>query len=161
MIAHSECICDDGQSGIDGGARDEKAAVDDVKVVHIMGFAIEIQDRGFGIFAKPHGSVLVPNASQWDLFAKVGVAVEKMMRDAYSIQDHFELLLQSVVSFDVIFCITQLQVAVFGDSDPIVWIGEIFGRQPEIDRVAGHSPKKELRCWQWCICFEHVGIGFA
>src|ERR1700722_2600904 len=126
MVSDPKSIRNDGQSGINGRTRDKKAAVDVVKIVHIMGFAIEIENRGLGVFAESCGSVLMSNAGKRDFLAEIGIAMKKMMRNAHSIEDRFELLFQAAVSFDVVLCIAQLQPSFFGDGDAVVGVREVF-----------------------------------
>src|SRR5271169_4863436 len=62
VIAHTQRIGHDRQRRVYRRARREKAAVDDVKILEIMGFAIHIERRSLAIVAKTDGAVLVGDA---------------------------------------------------------------------------------------------------
>src|SRR6516225_1973203 len=59
VIADPKCVRNDCERGIDGGARREEAAIDDIEVVELVRLAITIKRGGGGIVAKTDGAVLM------------------------------------------------------------------------------------------------------
>src|SRR5271165_836668 len=57
VITHAQRVGHDRQRRIHRRARREEAAIDDVKILEIMGFAIHIQHRSLGIVAKTDGAI--------------------------------------------------------------------------------------------------------
>lgn len=161
MIADSQGVGDDRQRRIDGRAGDEETSVDDVEVIEVMGFAVSIQYRCFGICSEAHGAVLVPDASNGNPFSEVGQVFEEAVAHADVVQDVLKLLLQSLVAFAVIFRVTELDLPVFAHCDAVIRIGEVFRRQPEVDGVVRHVVQDESRSGKGGIGFEHIAIGFS
>jgi hypothetical protein len=73
VVGYADGVGDDGQGRVDGAGRDEEAGVDYVEVVELVGFAVDVEDRGCGIVAEADGAVLVAYAFQRDSLFEVGV----------------------------------------------------------------------------------------
>src|SRR5271157_5262705 len=76
VIAHPQRIGHDGQRRIHRRARREEAAIHDVEILKIMGLAIYVQRRGFGIMPKADGAVLMGDARQRNALPHVKVAAK-------------------------------------------------------------------------------------
>src|SRR5215470_13268763 len=76
VIPDAQRIGHDGERGIHRAARREEAAVDDIKVIEFVGFAIRVQCRRLRVFAKSDGAVLVRDSCKRDTFANEEVAAE-------------------------------------------------------------------------------------
>src|SRR5579885_2039395 len=70
VIADAKRVGHDGQRRIDGGTRREKAAVDDIEVVHFVRLAIHVESGGLGIVAETDGAVLVRDACKRNTVAE-------------------------------------------------------------------------------------------
>src|SRR5712692_3448156 len=66
MIADAECIGHDGQRGVNSGAGREEAAVHDIKIIDLVGFAIRVQRRRLGVTTESNRTILVRNACKWN-----------------------------------------------------------------------------------------------
>mgnify|MGYP003694379707 CR=1 FL=1 len=77
VIAHAQRIGHDRQRRIDRAAGDEEAAVDDVKIIQIVRFAVHIERARFGIAAEAHRADLMRNAGQRDSLADEQIAREE------------------------------------------------------------------------------------
>lgn len=80
MITNPQRIGDDRQGWIDRGTRREKAAIDNVEVVNIVGTTVEIQHRSRWIGAKPTSSALMANGLQWNKSTWVDAEGNDMFR---------------------------------------------------------------------------------
>src|SRR3954453_17421197 len=58
------------QSWVHRAGGGEEARVDDVEVVHVVRFAVEVERRAPGIGAEAHGAALVRDAGDGDLLAE-------------------------------------------------------------------------------------------
>src|SRR5271166_2787755 len=79
VIAHAQRIGHDRQRRVYRRARREKAAVDDVKILEIMGFAIHIERRGLGIVPEADGAVLVGDTRQRNALSNIQVAAKESL----------------------------------------------------------------------------------
>ena len=52
MLGDPDGVGDDGQGGVDGADGGHEAAVDDVQVVEVVGFAVDVEGRGARIVPK-------------------------------------------------------------------------------------------------------------
>ena len=68
---------DDGQRRIDRAARGEEARIDDVKIVHLVRFAIAVERRGLRIVAETNRAVLVRDTSERYRAELVAIAEQK------------------------------------------------------------------------------------
>jgi hypothetical protein len=108
-----------------------------------MRFTVTVQGAALWVIAKTHRAVLMRNSSEWDALAKIQVAGEKTFvalvpvnrASCLLLHQRFEFLNKALVSFFVIWLVLQNDFAVAIDSDPIVRIGQIFRREPEIERM--------------------------
>ncbi len=71
MIAHAQCIGDDGERRVDRTDRDEKAGVDNVEIVQVVRFAVEVKGGTLGIATKSYCPGLMGGAAYWYPFAQV------------------------------------------------------------------------------------------
>ena len=71
VIAHTYCVGDDRKGWIYRAAGNEKAAVDDIEIVEIMGTAVQVEHGGFWILAKFAGANLMTKAVHWHLRCEI------------------------------------------------------------------------------------------
>lgn len=62
VVGYANGVGDDGQGWVDGGGGGEEAGVDYIEVVELVGFAVDVEDRGGGVVAKAERAVLVAYA---------------------------------------------------------------------------------------------------
>src|SRR5208283_104551 len=74
MIAHAQRVGHDRQRRIHRRARREEAAIHDVEILEIMGFAIHVQRRSLGIVAKTDGAILMGDPRQRNALSDIQVA---------------------------------------------------------------------------------------
>src|SRR5947207_6648730 len=60
VVTDPKGIGDNGQGRVNSSARNEEAAVHDVKIVNVVSAAIQVEDRGLRVFPKLAGTDLVP-----------------------------------------------------------------------------------------------------
>jgi hypothetical protein len=76
VIPYPQRVGHDGQSRIHRAAGNEKTAIDDIKIVHIVRFAVGIERARLRIIAKPNRADLVSNARQGNSLSHVEVSSE-------------------------------------------------------------------------------------
>src|SRR5918995_6547746 len=143
MVSHSQCIGHDGESRIHRAARAEKAAVDDIKIIHIVRFAIGVQRAGSWIVAEANRSYLMRHTGQRNALTDVEVAAEQSLMTFAAVDLARRLLLhqffqlddEPLVAFFVVRFVTENDSAGGIECDPIVGIGQILRREPEIERM--------------------------
>src|SRR5262249_15696291 len=147
MIAYTQSIRHDGQSGIDRSARWEKAAVHDVKIFQIVRLAIDVECGGLGVATEANRTVLVRDARQRDALATIEIAAkETLAKDALMavvavnrairlLHCLLEFRLQPSMSLEIVRCVAEHDLAVTSDFHAIVRIRKILGRKPEVQRV--------------------------
>src|SRR5581483_3600034 len=64
VIAGAQSVGDDGERWVYRRARRKETAVHDIKVVDLMGLAVNVEGRGFGVAAEANRSVLMRHAGQ-------------------------------------------------------------------------------------------------
>src|SRR3974390_1423482 len=77
VIAHAQRIGYDRQRRIHRRARREEAAIHNVEILEIMGFAIHIERRSLGIVPEADGAVLVGDTRKRNALSHIQVAVEQ------------------------------------------------------------------------------------
>src|SRR3954462_8178753 len=107
MIADAQRIGHDREGRIDRAAGAEKTAINDVQIVHVMGFAVGIQGAATGIFAEANRSHLMRDTRERNSLADVQVAREQSLVTlmavnltcALLLHEFFELYDQPLVPF--------------------------------------------------------------
>src|SRR5271166_750932 len=127
VIAHPQRIGHDRQRRIHGRARREEAAIHDVEILKIMGLAIYVQRRGFGIMPKADGAVLMSDARQRNALSDIQVASKQSFmalmavhRAVLVFQRLLELGLQALVCIQVVRRVRQYDFAVAIDGDAVL-----------------------------------------
>ena len=113
-------VSHDRQRRIHGGTRWKKSAVNDIKIVYVVSLAVYIQHGRFRIVPKPNGPVLMCDTSQRNLLSEIQVSRKQSlvtfaaMDVAFSLVVHqiFELILQTLMSLDIVRSVRQNNVAV-------------------------------------------------
>src|SRR5271157_3457960 len=77
VIAHTQRIGHDRQRRIYRRARREEAAINNVKILELMGFAIHIQCRSLGIVPEADGAVLVGDTRKRNALSYIKIAAKK------------------------------------------------------------------------------------
>jgi hypothetical protein len=80
MIGNPDCVGDDSKRRIYGACRDEAGGVDDIEVVEVMGFAMQVEDAASRIVAHAAGTVLVADALQGYALFEVGMKRDRPAR---------------------------------------------------------------------------------
>ena len=131
MVGDADGVGDDGEAGIDRAAGWEEAGVDDVEVVEVVGFAVEVEDGLFGVGAEAAGAVLVADAFEGDAFFEVGVERDRAFGVAGLLEDINPAVFEASEGFDVVVGVGELDLrrAVWTcvEGDAIVGVGKIFG----------------------------------
>src|SRR6266436_5871973 len=70
VVSDAECIGHDGQRGVNSSAGRKEAAVQDIKIVDLVGFAICVQRGRLGITPKTDRAVLVRHTCKWNAVAE-------------------------------------------------------------------------------------------
>lgn len=161
MIADSEGIGDDGECGIHSRARHEEATIDDVEIIEVVCFTVDVECGVLGVFAKADRSVLVADGGKWDFFPEVGVAGDDVVANADVVEHLLEFVTEPFVSFCVVVGVVELDLAFSGELDPVIGIGQVFGGEPEVNRVIGEATQDKTGGEGRRICPEHALIGFA
>src|SRR5512134_2947905 len=98
MLADSQGVGDDRQRGIHRRTRYEKARIDDVEIVQVVGLTVDVQHRSLRVVAEPHRAALVRRPRNRDLFAKIEMRRQQVVFAADSVEHAFELGSQSAMS---------------------------------------------------------------
>ena len=77
MFPYAQCVRHDRQRRIDGAAGAEETAVDDVKIIDVVGFAIDVQGTGPRIVAEANRANLMRYPSQRNPLSDVDIASEQ------------------------------------------------------------------------------------
>ena len=135
MLSHSQRIGHDRQRRIHCAAGGEKTGIDDVKVVDFMRFAIGVERGSFGIMAEANRAVLMRHARKRNALPEKALQRDDVFHSFDLPQHGFEFGLQSFVPFFIVGLIGKHDLAVAIQGYAIVGIGQIFGGEPEIQRV--------------------------
>src|SRR5215470_2035021 len=138
MVGYAQGVGDDCQSGVYRSAGREKARVDDVKIVHLVGPAIWVQRRCLWIAPEADGPVLVRDSGQWNAVADEEISREQSLMAIVTVLGALrllphqlsQLLAEQFVSLFVVRTIVQHNLAVAVECDPVIGVRKIFGRQP-------------------------------
>ncbi len=138
MIADAQRVGDGGERGVHGADADEEAGVDDIEIVEFMRLAVAVEDGRAWVGAEATGAGLMGAARQGDVVVHIEVARHQMLRLQADLAEHAAQLVVKLAHRNlVVGSVGERDAAVAIDGDPIVGLGQILGRQPEIDGVAG------------------------
>ena len=120
MPSDAEGIGHDREGRVNGRARREETAVDDVQIVELVGLAVAVEDRRSWVVAESNSAVLVSDAGERDLLAEVKVSGEQSLVAlaavdvAITLAAHqlFELVLQPLMRLDVVGRVREDDAAV-------------------------------------------------
>jgi len=101
MIANAQRICHDRQTGIHRPDRYKKTCVDDIEVIQVMRFAIQVESRCLGVVAETHSSGLMCRSTDRDVLAQIELPRYQLIMAADVGEHLFELCRQPVVSLQV------------------------------------------------------------
>jgi hypothetical protein len=158
VIAHPKRVGHDGQRGVHRTAGREEAAIHDVEVIHLVGPAVDVQRGSPGILTETNGAVLVRDTRQRDPLAQEQVPGEYAlmtlvtMHRALGLRLHELLNLggESLVPLLVVGPVAEHDLAVPIHRHPVLRVGQVFGGEPEIQRVLAHQVEgpsgSDLRC---------------
>ena len=112
-----------------------------------MRLTVAVQCRRLGIVTETNRAVLVGDTSERNSLSHVKVSAKKPLakkplmtvvavdRAISLLHGCLQLRLQPRMRFEVVWRVGQNDLAVPADADPIIGIGQIFGRKPEVQRV--------------------------
>src|SRR5215469_569295 len=134
VIPDSERIGHNCEGRIDGGTGREEAAVNDVKIVKLVGFAMYVERGSFWIAPEPNGSVLVRYAGQRNPVADIQVAPEQSLMTRRPVNRARRLLFHQLFQFRVkalmtlliVRLVAQNDLAISIERDAIVGVRQIF-----------------------------------
>ncbi|MCG3163383.1 MAG: hypothetical protein JMDDDDMK_04780 [Acidobacteria bacterium] len=116
-----------------------------------MRLAVHVERRCFRIVTKTDCAVLVRDSGERNALAQIEASREKPLMAFVPVNVAFRLLfhqllqlrLQPLVRFQIVGRVREDNVALTVDGDAIVRIGQVFGSQPEIERMPGHQIQRE------------------
>ena len=133
-----------------------------------MGFAVGIQCGSPGIVAKTHGAVLMSDGRQWQALTKIEISRKQALvtfmpvNVAVSLLQCFlQLGLQTIVTFDVVQLVADFDFVFTIHGHTIFRVRQIFGGEPEIQRVFRHQIQRPARRNSRRTGFQRVSIKFA
>ena len=144
MIPHPQRIGDDRQGWIHRATGGKEASIHHIEVLDLMGAAVQIQHRGERILPEAAGSHLMGDAFDGQLAREValraahevgGMGVDRL-GTLQRAQNLDPALLESCIGGAVVLPVLHHDAAVL-EPDPVVGIGQVFGGQPPVDRMAG------------------------
>src|SRR6185503_11083437 len=132
-------------------------------------FAHRIKRRCSSIGAEANRPVLMGDARQWNALADEQTASEHPLVTRMSmlravrllLHEVFELLDQPFVAFLVVWRIAQLYVSFAIEGDAVLWIGQVFRREPEVERVFRHQVERESGRERWRSRRQGHGVELA
>ena len=96
MIADAQRVGHRCQRRVHRANARKEAGIDYIKVIHLMGLAVNVQHRRLGIFAEARRARLVCHTANVDLIFQVEIARDQMVRVHAQVIEHG---LQFVVKF--------------------------------------------------------------
>ena len=111
MVGYADGVGDDGEGGVDGAGGGEEAGVDYVEVFELVGFAVDVEDRGGGVVAEAEGAVLVADAFEGDALFEVGVEGDGGVGVAGLFEDVDPAIFESLEALGVVGSVGELDVA--------------------------------------------------
>jgi len=99
VVAHAQCIGDDGQGRIHRTAGREETAIDDIQIVHIMSLAVGIQSRGLRIVTEANRAILMGNAAERNAFVDKEILREQPLVAGVAVDRAFRLLFHQALEF--------------------------------------------------------------
>lgn len=169
MLSHSQRVGHDGESRVHRTAGAEKAAIDDVEIVHVVSFAVRVQRAGSRIVAEAHRADLMRDTRERDSLPDIEIPREQSLvaftpvnlACALLLHQFFKFHDQPLVSFLVVWRIAQ-------DDSPfgiyryaVVGVGQILRREPEVERVPRHHVEGPARRERRGAAFEGLAIELA
>src|SRR4030095_6522667 len=150
-IADAKGVGHNRQGRIHRAARRKEAAVDDIEVVDVVRLAHRIERRRLRVVTKADGAVLMRHARQRNPLTDEQASRKQSLVTAMPVLVTRRLLLQKVfklrreprMPFAIVRRVPQLDVAVMVQGQPLFGVGQILGRQPEVQRVLRHEVERE------------------
>ena len=99
MVAYPQRVGHDRQRRVDRAAGDKKAAVDDVEIVEIVGFAVNVERAGFRIVAEAHRADLMRDTGEGNPLADEQIAREQTFMAVVAVD--FALVCCCISSFSL------------------------------------------------------------
>ena len=165
MLGHPNGIGHRRQRRVHGADADEEAGVDDVQIVELVSFAVDVEDRGLRIGAEAAGAGLMSHARDRDVGLQVRVAWNQMVRVHAQVTEHrLQLLVEPLLRHLIVRRVTQRELPVSVHADSIVRIGQVLRREPEVDGVScdviQQSERRELGLERF-LAFVHLAHRLA
>ena len=143
MVSDADGIGDDGEGWIDGAAGGEEAGVDDVEVVEIVGFAVEVEDGLCGVGAETACAILVTDAFERYAFFEVRVEWHGAFRMTRLFENVDPAIFETDKRFDVVVGVREFDllgtVRPCVEGDAVVRVRKIFGHKPPGNSVVFHG----------------------
>ena len=161
MVSDAEGVGHDGQRGVDGAGRGEETSVDDVEVLEVVDPAVEVEDRGLRVVAKPKGPHLVGDAGDRNFLGEIGARGKMVDPVARAVQNPLQLFQKTSMRLAIFLLAVEMDPPQGVDEDPIVRIGEILRSDPPADRVIGHRLQDEFGGEKGSVSGEHGRFNLA
>src|SRR5581483_4697606 len=97
MAAHAQRVGHDRERRVDRAAGNEEAAVDDIEIVEVVRFAVNIESAGFGILAEAHRADLVRYAGKRNALADKQIARKQSLVTLVAVNFAASLLLHELL----------------------------------------------------------------
>src|SRR5215469_4549660 len=142
VVADPQSIRHDGERRVHGCARWKETSIDHIEVVKIVRFAVRVEHRTLRIVSKANRAVLMGHTGERNSLSDVQVSAKQSLMTLVAVYRAIRLLhrllqlaLKPLVCLQVVRRVRQNDLAVAADGDSIVRIGQVFGREPEVQRV--------------------------
>src|SRR3954447_13236467 len=145
VIADAQRVGDRRQPRVDGARGREEAGIDDVQVVEVVRLAVEVERRALGIGAESHRPAVMGDAGEWDLLAEHRPPRNRRAAATEGTEEVLELCQELPVRSGVVVGLGEVDVPLAVDRDAVARVGQVFGGQPEVERVLGDVVEREPR----------------
>ncbi len=134
MLSYPQRIGHNSERWVHRAAGTENTAINDVEIVNVVRFAVDVQSACFRIVPETHCADLVCNARQWDALADEQIAREKSFVAFVAVNVTLGLLLHQVfklcyeplVTFLIVGLVTKDDAAIVIQRYAVVGIGQVL-----------------------------------
>src|SRR5438309_7899610 len=121
-----------------------------------MRFAVDVECRGVGVGAEPHGARLVSGRTYWHSLVHIDAVVVQVLLETELTQHPLQLPPEPLEALDVVVLIEcEVDRVVVSEGDAVVWCGQVLTAQPEVDAVLGdlaeRLSRRDLPGPVWCV----------
>src|SRR5215469_11308608 len=165
MLSHSDGIGDGGERRVDRADAGEEAGIHYIEIIELMGLAVGIQHRGFGVAPEATRTCLVAATGDRYLVLHIEVARDQVVRVHTQMWQHgFQLVVELLACHLIIGRVAEGDPPCLIDGYSVLWTGQVLGGEPEVYRVSGHVVQGPVRSepgHQRFLSAVHGSAGFA